>query len=161
MVLVTSGGKMDSGVRWQLGDYRKDAAMSLTNRQALHGLVISLFVAGTLLAVPAYARADGRIPTSFRWYYQFEPKGWRIWTRQNNTTWVERYVSGQVDTFSDLGPGDVNGCKGLILLKDNNTLQVFVPDDQCASQVAFFQFIRPNGPKGPWNVMGEMQNVGY
>jgi hypothetical protein len=118
-------------------------------------------VAGTLLAVPAYARADGRIPTSFRWYYQFEPKGWRIWTRQNNTTWVERYVSGQVDTFSDLGPGDVNGCRGLILLKDNNTLQVFVPDDQCASQVAFFQFIGPNGPKGPWNVMGEMQNVGY
>jgi hypothetical protein len=27
--------------------------------------------------------------------------------------------------------------------------------------VAFFQFIGPNGPKGPWNVMGEMQNVGY
>jgi|SRR5580704_2899751 hypothetical protein len=130
--------------------------MSFTNQWKL-----GLCVAAGILVLATFARADGRIPTSFRWYYQFEPKGWRIWTRLSDTKWVERYLSGQADTFSDLGVGDVNGCHGIILLKDNNALQVFVPDEKCAKQVALFQFIGPNGPQGPWNVLGVMENVGY
>jgi hypothetical protein len=135
--------------------------MSRRNRSALYGLLASVAMAGTLLTASSPAHADGRLPTSFRWYYQFEPKGWRIWTRRNRTTWVERYISGQVDTFSDLGRGEVNGCSGLVLLKDNNTIQVFVPDDRCTNQTALFQFIGPNGPQGEWHTLGVMQDIGY
>jgi hypothetical protein len=105
--------------------------------------------------------AVGRLPTSFRWYYQFQPKGWRLWTRVDDTTWVEKYDSGQSDTFSDRGLGEVNGCRGLLLMKDNNTLQAFVPDDRCANRTALFQVVGPNGPQGVWNALGPMQNIVY
>lgn len=104
---------------------------------------------------------QGRIPTSFRWYYQFDPKGWRNWSRVDNQTWVEQYDTGQTSKFSVLGPGIVNGCDGLMLLKDNNSLQAFVPDDRCARQVALFQLKGPPGATGSWHALGEMQNTAY
>jgi hypothetical protein len=104
---------------------------------------------------------QGRTPTSFRWYYQFDPKGWRNWSRVDNQTWVEQYDTGQTSKFGVLGPGTVNGCNGLLLLKDNNSLRAFVPDDRCDRQVALFQSKGPAGAAAPWNVLGPMQNTTY
>jgi len=117
-----------------------------------------------VLQPPKSATLDsspGRIPTSFRWYYQFDPKGWRNWSRVDNQTWVEQHDTGQTSKFSVLGPGTVNGCDGLMLLKDNNSLQAFVPDDRCARQVALFQLKGPTGATGPWHVLGDMQDTAY
>jgi TIR domain len=104
---------------------------------------------------------QGRIPTAFRWYYQFEPKGWRNWSRVDNQTWVEQYETGQVSKFGVLGPGTVSECNGLMLLKDNNSLQAFIPDDRCAQQVALFQMKGPAGFTGPWHALGDMQDTSY
>jgi len=109
----------------------------------------------------AQTSSEGRIPTFFRWYYQFEPRGWRYWSRQDDGTWLELYETGQKSKFFDKGPSEVNGCGGLMLLKDDKSLRAFVPDDQCSDQTLLFQFMGPDGPNGPWHALGAMKNIGY
>ncbi len=150
-------------LRTQMSVTKGKRAMGRYNLNQLLNCLAAMAAAMTIffISTESMSQSSGRIPTSFRWYYQFEPAGWRNWSRQDETTWIERYDNGQKSKFFDGGPADVNGCHGLLLLKDNATLQAFVPNDQCNDQSALFQFNGPNGPTGPWNRLGEMKNIRY
>jgi hypothetical protein len=103
----------------------------------------------------------GRVPTSFQWYYQFIPKGWRFWTQTSATTWTERYDTGEQTIFTLTGNEIVNNCSGVVVLKGDQSTQVFIPDDQCTKQEALFRFVGPSGPTSQWRGLGLMQQVRY
>jgi hypothetical protein len=126
---------------------------------------IPLVVAGAMLLSAGFCRdasaqTGSRLPTAFNWYYQHEPKGWRYWSQIDDTTWVERYDSGEA-RFTVSGIATVNGCRGILMTKENRTLQAFVPAAGCAQQIALFQFLGASGPQGPWYALGRMERTSY
>ena len=102
-----------------------------------------------------------KIPTSFKWYYHFAPEGWRYWSQSSATEWIEKYDDGTMNHFKVLNPITVAGCHGIVLLKENNLNQVFIPDNHCASQNLVFRFIGPAGPTSDWKLAGAMQQIQY
>jgi hypothetical protein len=107
----------------------------------------------------AQETSAAQIPTSFRWYYSFPPGGWRNWFRADAQTWIERYDTGQESKFYLLAPSAVNGCNGIVLIKDDNSIQAFIPNDRCPQQVALFQPLAQRG--GNWCALGDMRDASY
>lgn len=106
-------------------------------------------------------RKPSRFPTSFQWYYNFEPKGWRYWTQTSPSNWVESYDNGQKSAFDVVGYEIVGDCNGLLLRKEDRTIQAFVPDDRCANQTALFRLEGPGGPASGWHTLGNMERIQY
>ena len=102
-----------------------------------------------------------RLPKTFQFFYNFEPRGWRYETQISPTQWLEVYETGQRSYFNVLMPDTVDGCTGLRLLKDDKQLEVFIPDNQCAAQYFRFRFVGPDGPKSTWRSVGKMENIAY
>jgi hypothetical protein len=135
--------------------------MSLSGGDWLKKLAVAAVLALTLTPDQGIAQSPsvGRIPTSFLWYYNFYPRGWRHWFRAYGGAWVERYGTGQESKFFMRASSIVNGCNGIILIKDDNSIQAFIPDDQCPQQIALFQ---PLGQPGAnWQALGEMKDTRY
>jgi hypothetical protein len=69
-----------------------------------------------------------RVPNFFSWDYTFQPEpGKRIWTRVNDSTFVERYPSGHENRFRILRSDKVNDVDGIILQMSDSELQAFIP----------------------------------
>jgi hypothetical protein len=128
---------------------------------ALTLLIASPMLAGAQVGAPAQ---EGRLPTMFQWYYEYDPKGWRYWSQNGPVSWVERYENGTVHNFNVLHRTTVNGCQGVLLLKADDSSEVFIPDNRCESQVLIFRLLDPFDPSGPpsmWHVAGAMQQIQY
>jgi hypothetical protein len=120
----------------------------------------AILVWGTILKTDwSSAASEHDLPTSFWWYYRADPEGWREWYQVDQSNWVEKY---DIESrFSVKGRGIVNGCAGMLMLKDDQSLQVFVPERGCSLQNILFQFMRAAGPTGPWTLLGFLQNTSY
>jgi hypothetical protein len=106
--------------------------------------------------------ASAQIPKSFQALYNFEPKGWRYERQISATQWQETYETGQQSRLDMLNNNEtVAGCHDILLLKDDKTLQAFIPDSQCAAQDFIFRFIQPNGETSPWHLLGPMEKITY
>jgi hypothetical protein len=102
-----------------------------------------------------------RLPKTFQFFYNFEPRGWRYETQISSTQWLEVYETGERSYFTVLMSIAVDGCNGLRLLKDDGKLEVFIPDDQCPMQLFKFRFIAPDGPTSGWRPVGRMEKITY
>jgi hypothetical protein len=109
----------------------------------------------------AAAQPTGRIPSIFVWYYDGPPNGsnGRYWTRTSPTRWTETMQSGGSDDYVMHGPGAVNGCNGLVMQRDDNAMQAFVPDSNCARQVLLFRNLPEQA--NTWADLGAMQDIRY
>ena len=105
--------------------------------------------------------ATAQLPKTFQFFYNSEPRGWRYETQINSTQWLEVYETGQRSYFNALTQATVDGCTGLRLLKDDNQLEVFIPNDHCPSQYFLFRFVGPDGPKSAWHSVGKMEKITY
>jgi hypothetical protein len=134
--------------------------MSLSGGDWLKKIAFAAALGLTLTPDQSIAQGPtaGRIPTSFRWYYNFHPRGWRHWFRADGGTWIERYGTGQESKFFTRALSIVTGCNGIILVKDDNSIQAFIPD-QCTQQNVLFQ--RLVQPGGNWQSLGEMKDTSY
>lgn len=106
--------------------------------------------------------ATSQIPKSFQALYNFEPKGWRYERQISATQWQETYETGQQSRFDILNNTEtVAGCHGILLLKDDKTLQAFIPDSQCGAQNFIFRFIQPDGQTSEWHLLSPMEKITY
>jgi hypothetical protein len=115
---------------------------------------------------PTQEGAQAGVPQSFQWYYHFQPEGWRYWSRNGPTRWMEKYPDGTQNNFVVLRSYQINRCSGVLLQKvkgDTNdpTTQVFIPDRNCASQNLIFRFMGPSGPTSEWKLLGKMEETQY
>lgn len=106
------------------------------------------------------------VPRSFQWFYNYSPKGWRYWSRNEAMSWMEKYPDGTQNNFAVLKNYRVYECNGVLLQKvrgDTNdaTTQVFIPEKDCKSQNLFFRFMGPTGPTSDWNLAGKMERIQY
>jgi hypothetical protein len=131
-----------------------------------------LSVASTAVASPSSAINAGpvgivpaatvpRLPKTFQFFYNFDPRGWRYETQISSTQWLEVYETGERSYFNVLMEDTVEGCHGLRLMKDNRQLEVFIPDDQCPMQLFKFRFMGPDGPSSGWHAVGRMEKITY
>lgn len=106
--------------------------------------------------------AATQTPKSFQFLYSFSPKGWRFERQISATQWQETYETGQQSRFDILNNTETVGeCHGTLTLKDDRTLQDFIPDSQCPSQDVLFRFILPGGKTSPWRRLGAMEKITY
>jgi hypothetical protein len=106
--------------------------------------------------------ATSQIPKSFQFLYNFEPKGWRYQRQISAKQWQETYETGQQSHFDVLNSSEtVAGCHGILLLKDDKTLQAFIPDSQCTAQDFIFRFVQPDGAISTWYLLGPMEKITY
>lgn len=124
--------------------------------------VCVMLLAPTLTTPQAPAdAADAKLPTSFSYYYPFEPKGWCHWAEIDDKTWLEHCDGGQESRFAIKGTGTVENCRGLLMARSDQRMQVFVPDDACSQQLLMTQQTLPGQPPGKWGVLGTMQRASY
>jgi hypothetical protein len=77
---------------------------------------------------PLGAISFDKVPRAFFWDYTFPPEpGKRIWTRSNESTFIERYPSGKESKFRILGPANVANVDGILLQLENTGMQAFIP----------------------------------
>ena len=127
-------------------------------------LSLAFFVAVPTTAFPADGPGSGKLPSSFQFLFSGTPKGLRYWTRASENSWVERSDDVQRAAFNAVGLVQnelVNNCDGVLTLKEDKTLQVFVPDDRCARQIVLLRFVGPSGPTSSWLELGAMEQVKY
>ncbi len=112
-------------------------------------------------SLPVQARAEtaGRLPTSFWWYYNADPKGWRYWSRLYDETWIEKYDRVE-SRFTISGAAPVEGCNGIQMAKDDKTIEVFIPDSTCVGQELLFRFASA-GASSRWRLLGVLQQIRY
>jgi hypothetical protein len=106
--------------------------------------------------------ATPQVPKSFQALYNFEPKGWRYVRQISATQWQETYETGQQSRLDVLNNTEtVAGCHGILLLKDDRTIQAFIPDSQCTAQDWVFRFVQPNGQTSTWYLLSPMEKITY
>ena len=121
---------------------------------ALGSLSLALVACATQISPPNADQqiagphtATLRLPKTFQFFYNFDPRSWRYETQVSSTQWLEVYETGERSYFNVLTQDTVEDCRGIRLIKDDKQLELFVPDDQCPAQLFKFRFIRGDGPK--------------
>jgi hypothetical protein len=115
------------------------------------------------------------VPQSFQYHYKHSPVGWRYWYRDGVTRWIERYPDGTQNNFAVARRVTLGGCQGVLLIKlrgdveTEPTTEVFIPEQNCASQLLLFRFT-PSSAKWlvtekieqeKWMVAGRIEQARY
>lgn len=113
--------------------------------------------------LPDYGPAADEEPiayrvTSFTW--QTSPQevdpGKRIWRRETDVGWSEKWPSGFVKRTSSKARVIVDGCSGTVVGPDDEPdFALFIPDRNCRQM--FLRFRR--GYSGPWHMLAAMKDV--
>jgi hypothetical protein len=95
--------------------------------------------------------------TSFRFYYQYDPAGYRYWFKMKERIWVELYPDGYNNAFDVVGQTEVDGIRGEVALRVNNPdqtgkLYIFIPERGQPSRWAMHKF----DAEGEWLYTAEI-----
>lgn len=96
-------------------------------------------------------------PTKFTFNYPHGDKaGIRIWMRNREGVWSERYADGKIyGTFREVGRIRRQGCDGTVVeRRDTPAFKVFIPDKRCKN----LSLLARNG-EGEWGILGMMRPI--
>jgi hypothetical protein len=95
-------------------------------------------------------------PTAFWFDYEYEPRGKRLWSKESQGIWVERYPTGQTTRFELMGTGTVDGNSGVIVRRlPDEVMEVFIPDIYATGTNPEWLRFRLN-LDGKWNYLAEV-----
>lgn len=93
-------------------------------------------------------------PHSFRYKYQFEDPGYRIWSRTGDT-WEEKSPNGTVKRFQSTVRDTIEGRPGSIVrTPGTEVFEVFVSDKQVPEPRIYWR-----RDKGKWTFLGRMEDL--
>jgi hypothetical protein len=98
-----------------------------------------------------------KVPKSYYFYYGFgEEPGKRLWTRIDESTFVERYPKGGEQRWSIVGRTKADGVDGIVVCpeKDNGN-QAFIPSKGSNPMIHKWRANRD----ADWRPVGQMQEV--
>ena len=101
---------------------------------------------------------DAMSPNAFWFNYEYDPEGrrLRLWSKESQGIWVERYPTGQTTRYKFIGTGTVDENSGIIVRRlPDEVMDVFIPDIHAKGTNPKWLRFRLNSD-GKWNYLAEI-----
>ncbi len=66
------------------------------------------------------------------------------WRPEGAKTWLEKYSNGKINRFTLIGPGQVKGVKGILVRREPDGLEVFIPGTESNSSELLWHAVKTN-----------------